>query len=124
MLSVENGHMFLTTRFEEALVFASRLHVHQVRKGTAIPYISHLLAVAGLVLEHGADEDTAIAALLHDAVDHLRSGWRERIAVGSVVHVHLSRRALHLLWRRDRPGRQARPGLLQDLPVGREPLES
>ena len=61
--------MFLTTRFDEALVFASRLHVHQVRKGTAIPYVSHLLAVAGLVLENGASEDEAIAALLHDAVE-------------------------------------------------------
>jgi GAF domain-containing protein len=61
--------MSLTTRFDEALVYASRLHAHQARKGTEVPYISHLLAVAGLVLEHGADEDTAIAALLHDAVE-------------------------------------------------------
>jgi len=61
--------MFLTTRFEEALVFASRLHVHQVHKGTTILYVSHLLAVAGLVLESGASEDEAIAALLHDAVE-------------------------------------------------------
>ena len=61
--------MTLSTRFDEALVFASRLHVHQVRKGTTIPYVSHLLAVAGLVLENGASEDEAIAALLHDAVE-------------------------------------------------------
>jgi len=61
--------MFLTTRFDEALTFASRLHAPQVRKGTTIPYISHLLAVAGLVLENGASEDEAIAALLHDAVE-------------------------------------------------------
>jgi len=61
--------MFLTTRFDEALTFASRLHASQVRKGTKIPYISHLLAVAGLALENGASEDEAIAALLHDAVE-------------------------------------------------------
>ena len=61
--------MFLTTRFDEALTFASRLHASQVRKGTIIPYISHLLAVAGLALENGASEDEAIAALLHDAVE-------------------------------------------------------
>ena len=61
--------MSLTTRFDEALAFTSRLHAPQVRKGTAIPYLSHLLAVAGLVLESGASEDEAIAALLHDAVE-------------------------------------------------------
>lgn len=61
--------MTLTDRFEEALAFAARLHRAQIRKGTAIPYVSHLLAVAGIALEHGADEDEAIAALLHDAVE-------------------------------------------------------
>ena len=61
--------MELSTRFDEALVFASRLHAQQVRKGGTIPYISHLLAVSALVLEHGGKEDEAIAALLHDAVE-------------------------------------------------------
>jgi GTP pyrophosphokinase len=61
--------MLLSTRFEEALVFATRLHREQVRKGTTIPYISHLLGVASIVLEHGGNEDEAIAALLHDAIE-------------------------------------------------------
>lgn len=61
--------MKLGHRFEDALVWASRLHGDQVRKGTRIPYVAHLLAVASLVLEHGGDEDQAIAALLHDAVE-------------------------------------------------------
>ncbi|HVU70427.1 MAG TPA: HD domain-containing protein [Ktedonobacteraceae bacterium] len=61
--------MLLSTRFEEALVFAHGLHAHQLRKGGAIPYISHLLSVAALVLEYGGDEDEAIAGLLHDAVE-------------------------------------------------------
>ena len=56
-------------RFDEALAYASRLHRDQRRKGTDIPYISHLMSVAALVLEHGGDEDQAIAALLHDAVE-------------------------------------------------------
>jgi (p)ppGpp synthase/HD superfamily hydrolase len=56
----------LSTRFEDALVYATRLHATQTRKGTDIPYISHLLAVASLVLEAGGTEDEAIAALLHD----------------------------------------------------------
>jgi (p)ppGpp synthase/HD superfamily hydrolase len=50
-------------------VYATRLHAKQLRKGSGVPYVSHLLAVAALVLEHGADEDQAIAALLHDAVE-------------------------------------------------------
>ena len=61
--------MVLSSRFEDALVFATRLHATQVRKGTGVPYVAHLLAVAGLVLEQGGDEDTAIAALLHDAIE-------------------------------------------------------
>ena len=59
----------LSERFEQALVFATRLHAHQLRKGTHIPYIAHLLGVTALVLEDGGDEDQAIAALLHDAVE-------------------------------------------------------
>jgi GTP pyrophosphokinase len=55
--------------FERALAFATRLHARQVRKETDIPYISHLIAVAGLVLEHGGNRDEAIAALLHDAIE-------------------------------------------------------
>ena len=61
--------MKLSTRFEEVLVFATQLHAGQTRKGTTIPYISHLLAVTAIVLEHGGDEDEAIAALLHDSIE-------------------------------------------------------
>jgi (p)ppGpp synthase/HD superfamily hydrolase len=58
-----------TSRFRDALVFAAELHSDQQRKGGTVPYLAHLLAVASLALEHGADEDEAIAALLHDAVE-------------------------------------------------------
>ena len=61
--------MVLSARFEEALTFATQLHAQQVRKGTAIPYIAHLLAVTSIVLENGGNEDEAIAALLHDAIE-------------------------------------------------------
>lgn len=64
-----NDRPTLGERFEEAVAYANRLHARQLRKGTTIPYVSHLLSVAGLVLEHGGDEDEAIAALLHDAVE-------------------------------------------------------
>jgi (p)ppGpp synthase/HD superfamily hydrolase len=59
----------LSFYFNEALNYAATLHRTQARKGTQIPYVSHLLAVAGLVMEHGGDEDQVIAALLHDAVE-------------------------------------------------------
>lgn len=79
----------LSSRFEEALILATRLHTNQVRKGTRIPYVAHLLAVTALVLEDGGDEDQAIAALLHDAVedqggietlDEIRKLFGERVA--------------------------------------------
>lgn len=59
----------LSHRFEQALVYATQLHAHQIRKGSDIPYISHLLSVAALVLEDSGDEDEAIAALLHDSIE-------------------------------------------------------
>lgn len=59
----------ISPRFHDALHYASRLHAADMRKGTEIPYVSHLLAVCGLVLEHGGTEDEAIAALLHDAIE-------------------------------------------------------
>lgn len=69
-----------TSRFIEALDYASELHAGQNRKGTQIPYIAHLLGVTTLVLEAGGETDLAIAALLHDAVED-QGGWEtlERI---------------------------------------------
>lgn len=59
----------LTPRFAEALTYAERVHAGQSRKGTRIPYIAHPLGVASIALEHGANKDEAIAALLHDAIE-------------------------------------------------------
>lgn len=59
----------LGPRFIEAVAEANRYHAGQVRKGTEIPYVAHLLSVAALVLEDGGSEDDVIAALLHDAVE-------------------------------------------------------
>lgn len=52
-----------------ALAFAVAAHGSQTRKGTQVPYVSHLLQVSGLVLEHGGDVEQAAAALLHDVVE-------------------------------------------------------
>ncbi len=59
----------LGSRFSEALTFAADIHRAQLRKGTQIPYVAHVIGVASLALEHGADEDEAIAALLHDTIE-------------------------------------------------------
>jgi GTP pyrophosphokinase len=59
----------LTPRFADAFSYASALHARQTRKGTDIPYLSHLMSVSALVLEDGGNEDEAIAGLLHDAVE-------------------------------------------------------
>jgi (p)ppGpp synthase/HD superfamily hydrolase len=61
--------MKLSERFTDALVFATELHANQTRKGGGIPYIAHLMGVASIALEYGANEDEAIAALLHDAIE-------------------------------------------------------
>lgn len=54
-------------KFEDALTYAARLHRDQTRKGSGIPYVAHLLAVAAIVGENGGTEDETVAALLHDA---------------------------------------------------------
>ena len=61
--------MILSNRFSEALTYAAELHATQVRKGYGVPYIAHLLGTASIALEYGANEDEAIAALLHDAIE-------------------------------------------------------
>ena len=79
----------LTERFDQALVWASSLHREHARKGSGAPYVAHLLGVCALVLEAGGDEDQAIAALLHDAVedqggrpllDEIRNRFGDRVA--------------------------------------------
>jgi (p)ppGpp synthase/HD superfamily hydrolase len=86
---MERPGFLMSERFFRALGEAARLHNEQGRKGTGIPYVSHLLAVCALVLEHGGQEDEAIAALLHDAVEDqggpptlekIRQGYGETVA--------------------------------------------
>ncbi|MGO9753823.1 MAG: HD domain-containing protein [Solirubrobacteraceae bacterium] len=67
--SGRSSPIVLGERFEQALQFAAATHRSQVRKGSGIPYVGHLLGVCSLVIEDGGDEDEAIAALLHDAAE-------------------------------------------------------
>ena len=77
-LSEEQGWKRLAAGVE----FALAVHAKQKRKGTDAPYASHLFGVASLVLEHDGDEEQAIAAMLHDAVEdqgaHLEPIIRDR----------------------------------------------
>lgn len=66
---INSGTARLGPRFDDAFLFAAEKHAAQTRKRTDVPYISHLMSVAALVLEAGGDEDQAIAALLHDVVE-------------------------------------------------------
>ena len=59
----------LSDRYQDAMLFAAKLHGRHRRKGGEIPYLSHLLGVSGLIMENGGNEDEAIAGLLHDALE-------------------------------------------------------
>ena len=76
-----------TEILETALGVASWAHKDCVRKGTSIPYISHLLAVSALVIEHGGSEVQAAAGLLHDLIEDtdLKDGFLISALVGSDV---------------------------------------
>ncbi|MDA2938966.1 HD domain-containing protein, partial [Acidobacteria bacterium AH-259-A15] len=56
-------------RLQQAFTYACDLHANQKRKGKDVPYISHLMGVAAIVLEQGGTENETIAALLHDSVE-------------------------------------------------------
>ena len=63
------GKPLLSNQFAKAFRFALKAHGTQTRKGTTIPYVSHVMAVASLVLDYGGSETQAVAALLHDTVE-------------------------------------------------------
>ncbi len=68
----------LTPAFVEAVRYAAEKHRTQIRKASDIPYLGHLLSVAGLVIEADGTETQAIAALLHDAAED--QGGEETLA--------------------------------------------
>jgi (p)ppGpp synthase/HD superfamily hydrolase len=68
-------------RFLEALVVAAKMHDGQRRKGSDVPYASHLLGACSIVLDYGGSQDEAIAALLHDAIEDVDPTEEARAAV-------------------------------------------
>ena len=69
--------MKLSEKFEEALIYATRVHGNQTRKKTGIPFVAHILGVTAIALEYGGNETEAIGALLHDTVEDC--GGAERL---------------------------------------------
>lgn len=60
-----------TTRVDDALALVASAFREKRRKGRTIPYLAHLLWVAGAVADHGGDEDLFVAALLHDYLEDI-----------------------------------------------------
>ena len=56
-------------KYKQALDYAYKLHIKQNRKGTGIPYFTHLVSVSNNIIEDGGSTDEAIGGLLHDAVE-------------------------------------------------------
>ena len=83
--------MKTSEKFEEALVYATRLHCNQTRKKTGIPYVAHILGVTAIAMEYGANETEAIGALLHDTVEDCDGAERLRDIRGkfgdAVAHI-------------------------------------
>lgn len=67
--SEDDGCPVISEAFPEAVALANQWHAGHCRKGGTVPYIAHLLGVASLVFEAGGDEELAIAAMLHDAIE-------------------------------------------------------
>ena len=72
----------LSGRFVDALEAAAVMFAGKDRKGTGVPYITHLLATCAIALQNGADEDQAIAALLHDTIEDITDKVKARATVG------------------------------------------
>lgn len=81
--------MAYSKRLDDALLYAADVHRDQVRKGSGIPYVTHLIGVASIVGENGGSEDEVIAGLLHDApedhggierLEDIRERFGDRVA--------------------------------------------
>ena len=88
----------LTTRYKNALQFAADVHEGHLRKGTQVAYLSHLISVSALVMEHGGNEDEAIAALLHDAIEDRSKFYESRFAVQPKAGREALKRDIELLF--------------------------
>lgn len=93
----------LSPLYDEALSYAADLHRNHFRKqgpestGPAVPYLSHLLQVSGIVLEYGGDEEQAIAALLHDAIEDAERCGRDEAEVRGEIESRFGERVYRMV---------------------------
>jgi len=91
IMGAMDAKLMYSQRLIRALEAAARMHAAQRRKGTDIPYVAHLLGTCAIALEYGADEDEAIAALLHDAIEDVTPTEAARASVAGfgerVLHI-------------------------------------
>ncbi len=66
-------------RLDAAIALATDAFRYKVRKGSGIPYITHLVQVMVFVAEHGGDEDQMIAAVLHDYLEDIESATGQEV---------------------------------------------
>ena len=109
----------LSEKFLEAFAYAAELHKVQFRKHTSIPYITHLMSVASIVLEAGGDEDQAIAGLLHDAVEDQGGEPTRRAIEGHSVWARFNAHPTDVAWYYLSVLRVARQRLANEYAVGR-----
>lgn len=79
--------MHLSPRFQNAVGLAAEVHAGQTRKGTEIPYVAHLLGVASIVFTFLGDEDEAIGALLHDAIEDAKAPLNATIVRARILEM-------------------------------------
>jgi hypothetical protein len=72
-------------RIDDALQFTADAFRTIARKGSKVPYLTHLLQVMVTVGEHGGDEDQLIAALLHDYLEDVPGADAASCARGSAI---------------------------------------
>lgn len=82
------AHGCYSARLDRAIARATHAFRDVRRKGSGVPYLSHLLQVLVYVAEFGGDEDQMIAAVLHDYLEdidgsssaELEQGFGPRVA--------------------------------------------
>jgi (p)ppGpp synthase/HD superfamily hydrolase len=77
---VSQQEPFYDARLGEALKLAADAFASKERKGTGVPYVSHLLAVTTTVMEHGGSPDQCMAAALHDYLEDIDGAGASMIA--------------------------------------------
>lgn len=92
-MEVADGPLY-DARMGDALAFVAERFARQTRKGNGTPYLSHLLAVSALVMEHGGSTEQILAAILHDYLEDIPGASFDEVSARFGLHVAELVRAL------------------------------